>query len=294
MNEKRKALGKGLEQLFSEGGLSSFQDLEENIVEDAKNNNLIEEIPISELRANPYQPRKVFEEEALNELAESIRVHGVFQPIIVKKSIKGYEIIAGERRFRASKIAGLKTIPAIVKDFSDDEMMQIALLENLQRENLTAIEEAKAYKEIIESMNITQDELAKKVGKSRSHVTNILGLLKLPASVQDMVLYNKISMGHARVLSKLDDPQRQEDLAQKVIDEDLSVRNLENMLSKNFEKEERHVKKTQNNEYKYIETYLKEKLGTGVKITNDKISIKFSSVHDLNRILEIMNMDINE
>lgn len=294
MNEKRKALGKGLEQLFSEGGLSSFQDLEETIIEDAKTNNLIEEIPISELRANPYQPRKVFDEEALNELAQSIKVHGVFQPIIVKKSIKGYEIIAGERRFRASKLAGLTTIPAIVKDFSDDEMMQIALLENLQRENLTAIEEAKAYKGIIESMNITQDELAKKVGKSRSHITNILGLLKLPASVQDMVLYNKISMGHARVLSKLDDPQRQEDLAQKVIDEDLSVRNLENMLSKNTDKEEKNIQKIHNNEYKHIEIYLKEKLGTGVKISNDKISIKFSSVHDLNRILEIMNIDINE
>lgn len=294
MNDKRKALGKGLEQLFSEGGLSSFQDLEETIVEDAKTNNLIEELPISELRANPYQPRKVFDEEALNELAESIKVHGVFQPIIVKKSIKGYEIIAGERRFRASKLAGLTTIPAIVKDFSDEEMMQIALLENLQRENLTAIEEAKAYKGIIESMNITQDELAKKVGKSRSHITNILGLLKLPTSVQDMVLYNKISMGHARVLSKLDDPKMQEDLAQKVIDDDLSVRNLENMLSRGSNEEGKNIRKVQNSEYKYIETYLKEKLGTGVKITNDKISIKFSSVHDLNRILEIMNIDINE
>ena len=293
-NDKRKALGKGLEQLFSEGGLSSFQDLEETIVEEAKTNNSIVELPISELRANPYQPRKVFDEVALNELSESIKVHGVFQPIIVKKSIKGYEIIAGERRFRASKLAGMTTIPAIVKDFTDDEMMQIALLENLQRENLTAIEEAKAYKSIIESMNITQDELAKKVGKSRSHITNILGLLKLPASVQDMVLYNKISMGHARVLSKLDDVQKQEDLAQKIIDEDLSVRALENMVSNNIEKLMPNNRKTQNNEYKHIESYLKEKLGTGVKITGDKISIKFSSVHDLNRILEIMNIDINE
>ncbi len=293
-NDKRKALGKGLEQLFSEGGLSSFQDLEETIVEEAKTNNSIVELPISELRANPYQPRKVFDEVALNELAESIKVHGVFQPIIVKKSIKGYEIIAGERRFRASKLAGMTTIPAIVKDFTDDEMMQIALLENLQRENLTAIEEAKAYKSIIESMNITQDELAKKVGKSRSHITNILGLLKLPASVQDMVLYNKISMGHARVLSKLDDVQKQEDLAQQIIDEDLSVRALENMVSNNIERLVPNNRKVQNNEYKHIESYLKEKLGTGVKITGDKISIKFSSVHDLNRILEIMNIDINE
>lgn len=292
MNDKRKALGRGLEQLFNDEGLN-FDTIENSIIEEAKTNDQIVEIDLSELRANPYQPRKNFDEEALNELASSIKEHGVFQPIIVKKSIKGYEIIAGERRFRASKLAGLETIPAIVKDFSDEEMMQIALLENLQRENLTSIEEAKAYKSIIESMNITQDELAKKVGKSRSHVTNILGLLKLPASVQDMVLYNKLSMGHARVLSKLDDPKTIEDLAQRVITEDLSVRKLESLVYDNEEKEVK-TKKSSNNEYKYMENFLKEKLGTNVKINNNKISIKFSNVQDLNRILEIMNIDINE
>ena len=292
MNDKRKALGRGLEQLFNDEGLN-FDTIENSIIEEAKTNDQIVEIDLSELRANPYQPRKNFDEEALNELASSIKEHGVFQPIIVKKSIKGYEIIAGERRFRASKLAGMQTIPAIVKDFSDEEMMQIALLENLQRENLTSIEEAKAYKSIIESMNITQDELAKKVGKSRSHVTNILGLLKLPASVQDMVLYNKLSMGHARVLSKLDDPKTIEDLAQRVITEDLSVRKLESLVYDNEEKEVR-TKKNTNNEYKYMENFLKEKLGTNVKINNNKISIKFSNVQDLNRILEIMNIDINE
>ncbi len=292
MNDKRKALGRGLEQLFNDEGLN-FDTIENSIIEEAKTNDQIVEIDLSELRANPYQPRKNFDEEALNELASSIKEHGVFQPIIVKKSIKGYEIIAGERRFRASKLAGMQTIPAIVKDFSDEEMMQIALLENLQRENLTSIEEAKAYKSIIESMNITQDELAKKVGKSRSHVTNILGLLKLPASVQDMVLYNKLSMGHARVLSKLDDPKIIEDLAQRVITEDLSVRKLESLVYDNEEKEVK-TKKSSNNEYKYMENFLKEKLGTNVKINNNKISIKFSNVQDLNRILEIMNIDINE
>lgn len=292
MNDKRKALGRGLEQLFNDEGLN-FDTIENSIIEEAKTNDQIVEINLSELRANPYQPRKNFDEEALNELASSIKEHGVFQPIIVKKSIKGYEIIAGERRFRASKLAGLETIPAIVKDFSDEEMMQIALLENLQRENLTSIEEAKAYKSIIESMNITQDELAKKVGKSRSHITNILGLLKLPASVQDMVLYNKLSMGHARVLSKLDDPKIVEDLAQRVITEDLSVRKLESLVYDNEEKEVK-TKKNTNNEYKYMENFLKEKLGTNVKINNNKISIKFSNVQDLNRILEIMNIDINE
>ena len=287
-----KALGKGLEQLFSED-VSSFEEFENSIIEEAKTNDSIVEISLSDLRANPYQPRKNFDEDALNELAMSIKEHGVFQPIIVKKGIKGYEIIAGERRYRASKMAGLTTIPAIIKDFSDEEMMQIALLENLQRENLTAIEEAKAYKSIIETMNITQDELAKKVGKSRSHVTNILGLLKLPTSVQDMVLFNKITMGHARVLSKLDDFEKQEDLAQKIIDEDLSVRALESLIYDNNGSKVYKEKKKQNDEFKSLESYLKEKLGTSVKISNDKLTIKFSSVHDLNRILEIMNINID-
>ena len=224
-NSKRRALGMGLEQLFNSEMLD-FDQVEEKIVEETPKDEIVE-IPINELMSNPYQPRKVFDEEALKELSESIKEHGVFQPIIVKKSVKGYNIIAGERRTKASELAGLKTVPAIVRDFSDEEMMQVALLENLQREDLSAIEEAKAYKSIIESLRLTQDELAKRLGKSRSHITNMLGLLRLPLSVQDMVLYGKISMGHARVLSKLENSEQIEDLANKVISENLSVRDLE-------------------------------------------------------------------
>ena len=294
MQEKRRELGRGLEELFNDENLN-FDSFEENIVEEAKSNNEVVELPLSELRPNPYQPRKIFDEEALNELAISIKEHGVFQPIIVKKSIKGYEIIAGERRYRASKIAGLETIPAIIRDFTDDEMMQISLLENLQRENLTAIEEAKAYKSIIEALGLTQDEFAKKIGKSRSYITNMLGLLKLPASVQDMVLYNKISMAHARVLSKLEDPKQIEALAEKVVSEGISVHSLEELTQGNeYKKSVKVVKnKTDNSEYKYIEKDLKEKLGTSVKINNNKLVIKFSNVQDLNRILEIMNISID-
>lgn len=294
MQEKRKALGRGLEQLFSDD-ITSFDEIEETIVDEAKKNKEVVDLPLSELRPNPYQPRKIFDDEALNELAASIKTNGVFQPIIVKKTIKGYDIVAGERRYRASKKAGLTTIPAIVKDFSDEEMMNIALLENLQREDLTAIEEANAYKVMIENTNITQEELANRVGKSRSHVTNILGLLKLPKSVQDMVLYNKISMGHARVLSKLEDKDKIEELAEKIIKEDLTVRELESLSNKEDLKRSTPINRVKkDNEYSSVEQMLKEKLGTKVKINNNKITIGFSNVQDLNRILEIMNFDIDE
>ena len=166
METKRKALGKGLEQLFSNERID-FDNFEKGLVEEAKPNEIVE-ISLDEIRSNPYQPRKIFDEEALNELAESIKEHGIVQPIIVKKSIKGYELVAGERRTKASRIAGLKTIPAIIKNFNDQEMMEIALIENIQRENLNPIEEAMAYDNILKSSNMTQDELAKKFGKSRS------------------------------------------------------------------------------------------------------------------------------
>ena len=295
MQEKRKALGRGLEQLFSDENINTFEDIENDIVDNARANNTIVELNLDELRPNPYQPRKKFDEEALNELAASIKEHGVFQPIIVKKTIKGYDIVAGERRFRASKKAGLTTIPAIIEDFSDDEMMQISLLENLQREDLTAIEEAKAYKSIIDTSNITQDELAKRVGKSRSHITNMLGLLKLPSSVQDLVLYNKISMGHARVLSKLEDIDKINELADQVMRQDLSVRELEEISSNSdIKKASPVVRKPKDTTYDLLESKLKEKLGTKVKITDKKITISFENIQDLNRILEIMNFDIDE
>ena len=295
MQEKRKALGRGLEQLFSDEGINTFEDIENDIVDNARANNSIVELDLNELRPNPYQPRKKFDEEALNELAASIKEHGVFQPIIVKKTVKGYDIVAGERRFRASKKAGLETIPAIIEEFSDEEMMQISLLENLQREDLTAIEEAKAYKSIIDASNITQDELARRVGKSRSHITNMLGLLKLPTNVQDLVLYNKISMGHARVLSKLENIDKINELAELTMRQDLSVRELEEVSSSSdIKRVSPVVRKPKDSKYDNLERKLKEKFGTKVKISDKKITISFENVQDLNRILEIMNFDIDE
>lgn len=290
MENRRRALGKGLEQLFNAENLD-FNQLETSIVESASKDE-IAQVKLSELRSNPYQPRKVFDEDALRELAESIKENGVFQPIIVKKSIKGYEIIAGERRVRASIIAGLETIPAIIRDFTDEEMMQIALLENLQRENLNAIEEANAYRAMIDSLGITQEELSRKLGKSRSHVTNMIGLLRLSSYVQDLVLHGKISMGHARVLSKLFDNERIENLADRIVREDLSVRALESLVSDEGKETKGKMPKIKNNQYSYIEETLREKLGTKVTIDNHKVQIAFTSDEELQHLLELLNIKI--
>lgn len=292
MEQKKKALGRGLEQLFDSEVLD-FNSFESNILESASEDD-IQQINLSEIRSNPYQPRKTFNQEALRELSESIKSYGVFQPIIVKKSIKGYDLVAGERRVKASRLAGLETIPAIVKDFSDEMMREIALLENLQRENLTSIELAWAYKGIIDSLHITQEELALKIGKSRSNVTNTLGLLRLPNSVQNMILDGKLSMGHARELSKLDDDEKIVEYAKDIVNNNLSVRDIE-ILSKSTDvKKKNPINRAKNdNEYDYIERELKEVFGTKVKVGNKKIEISFSNNNDLDRILEIMNIKFN-
>ena len=289
MEQKKKALGRGLEQLFDTEVLD-FNSFESNILESASVDD-VKEINLSEIRSNPYQPRKTFNQEALQELADSIKAYGVFQPIIVKKSIKGYDLVAGERRVKASKLAGMETIPAIVKDFSDEMMREIALLENLQRENLTAIELAWAYKGIIDSLHITQDELANKIGKSRSSVTNTLGLLRLPNSVQNMILDGKLSMGHARELSKLEDNDKIVEYAKNIVNNDLSVRDVENLSKSTEVKKKNPINRVhKENEYDYVERKLKEVFGTKVRVDGKKIEISFDNNNDLDRILDIMNI----
>ena len=285
---KRRALGRGLEELFSIEDIN-YGNLEEKIMETVHEEE-IQELPLSELRVNPYQPRKTFNEESLNELAESIKEHGVFQPIIVKKSIKGYEIVAGERRFRASKLAGKETIPAIVRNFTDEEMMEIAVLENLQRENLNAVDEANAYKTLMENLHLTQDQVSKRVNKSRSHITNLLGILSLPEDVLTLVKENELTMGHARCLSKLSDIEKINELTKKVLEENLSVRELEALASgEEIERKNKIVKKPKSNEYTSLEKELTEYYGTKVKIANKKLIISFENNQDLNRILEMIN-----
>lgn len=290
-NTKRRALGRGLEELFFNEPIA-YDKVEEKIITETPSEEIVK-VKLSELRSNPYQPRKVFDEDALQELASSIKEHGVFQPIIIKKSIKGYEIIAGERRVKASILAGLEEIPAIIRDFNDTEMMEIALLENLQRENLNAVEEATAYKKLIETLALTQEELAKRLGKSRSHITNMLGLLSLPEDIQQQISERKITMGHARVLSKLDNNVQQKELANKIVEEGLSVRQLESLTTSTEQYERTNkIKRPSHvtNEYQYIQDEMCEKLGTKVKVKNNKIEISFVNASDLNRILEVMNI----
>lgn len=291
---KRKALGKGLEQLFSNESLYSGPiDPIEEIVENTPKEDIVD-IKLSELRSNPYQPRQKFDQEKLVELANSIKEYGVLEPIIVTKSIKGYEIVAGERRKKASELAGLETIPAIIKEFTDSEMMQIALLENIQRENLTAIEEAEAYSNLLKVLNVTQEELANKIGKSRSYITNMVGLLNLPESVKNDILHGLISAGHAKILSKLENDELVTELAEKIKLNHLSVRELEEIVQNPGYKRKNAIVKIKNdNTYNYVEEAFTDKIGNRVKIKNKKIVIPFNSEKDLERILEILKVEVN-
>lgn len=293
METKRRALGKGLEQLFS-NEVIDFDNFEKKIVNETKESDIVE-IPLTEIRSNPYQPRKEFDEKSLIEFAESIKEHGVIQPIIVKKSIKGYEIIAGERRTRASKMAGKETIPAIIRELSDQDMMEIALVENIQREDLNPIEEAEAFSKIIETNNLTQEEAARKFGKSRSYITNILGLLSLPAKTKKYVQEGKITMGHARVLSKLSDPEQIDALANQIIEDGLSVREIEKITSNTEVVKKNKIKRepVYSARHTIYESIMRERIGTKVKIGTKKIEIPFDSDNDLDRILEILGISMD-
>ena len=293
METKRKALGKGLEQLFS-NEVINFENFEKDIVTNTPKND-ITEIKISDIRSNPYQPRKTFNESGLKELADSIKEYGIIEPIIVKKSVKGYELIAGERRTKAAKLAGLETIPAVIKDFNDQEMMEIALIENIQREDLNPIDEAFAYQKIIELSKMTQEEFAKKFGKSRSYVTNMLGLLNLPENVKELVKKHEISMGHARALSKISDDAKVSELASRIVSEDLSVRDLEKTIQEGSlpkYREQDRMKETKSIRNTIYEKIMREKVGTKVKIKTKKIEIPYDSEKDLERILEILGIRI--
>lgn len=293
MESKKKALGKGLEQLFS-NTVIDFDNFEDTVIEENKKD--IIEINIDEIRSNPYQPRKTFDTETLNELAKSIKEYGIVQPIIVKQSIKGYELVAGERRTKAAKIAGLKTVPAIVKNFDDEEMMEIALVENIQREDLNPIDEASSISNIIKLRGYTQEEFGNKFGKSRSYVTNMVGLLKLPEDVKKLVEKRALSMSHARVLSKIDDEDKALKLAKKVIADNLSVHDLEKISQEEKYEKNMPLNKNSNYDHKYrlYENIIVENLNTKVRVSKKKIEIYFDGVDELEAILEKMNIRVED
>lgn len=285
---KKRGLGQGLSALISD-------DLEEKIAE--KNTSGIKKIKTTQVEPNREQPRKVFDEDALGELADSIKQFGIIQPIIVTKKDTYYEIIAGERRWRAAKIAGLKEVPVIIKSFSEVETLEVSLIENIQRENLNSIEEAIAYQRLIDEFNLKQDEIAEKVSKSRSAVTNTLRLLNLDKRVQQMIVDEMISSGHARTLLSIPDKNIQYEIAMKIFDEKLSVRETEKYI-KNYNKPKSKVKKEINMEiaeiYKKLENDIKEILGTKVTINKKnnklgKIEIEYYSNEDLDRIIELLH-----
>ena len=296
METKRKALGKGLEQLFS-NEVINFDKLEANIIESTGEGKKspLNEVNVDEVRSNPFQPRKAFNDDSLQELADSIKEHGVIEPIIVKKSIKGYELVAGERRLRAAKLAGLKSVPCVIRDFDDAEMMEIALLENIQREDLNPIEEAEAYQKIMELSHLSYDEFAKKFGKSKSYVVNMVGLLKLPEIVKEYTVDRKLSMAHARSLSKITDKKLCIELAEKVINNGISAHALEDIIREMNENSEEKVTKTKVQRPLKINIYerlMREKVGTKVKIKAKKLEIPFDSDEDLERILETLGIKV--
>lgn len=286
-NKNNARLGKGLSSIFGQDVSKVLDDIQNGDMEVERQEQ--SKIPVDEIRPNPYQPRKVFNDEALKELSSSIKQHGVFTPILVKKSIQGYDLIAGERRLRASKLAGLKDIPAIIVDFDDQKMMEIALLENIQREDLNVIEEAKAYEKLIQRLGYTQEQLAHRVGKSREHITNLLRLLKLPEDVQEYVVSKQLSMGHVRALLGLKTEASMRKVAQQAIDQGLSVRKVEQIVKDTNNK--KTIEKPKEDIYvKAAKEKLQEFFQTSVSISKNAISIHYENKEDLNRILELLNL----
>ncbi|WP_100374325.1 ParB/RepB/Spo0J family partition protein [Bacillus sp. FJAT-45037] len=275
-----KGLGKGLQAFFPEH--SDQQDQ-------------VKEIAVNELRPNPYQPRKLFSEKAIAELASSIEQHGILQPIIARKSIKGYEIVVGERRFRAAQKAGLKVVPVVVRELDEQKMMELALLENLQREDLTPIEEAMAYEKLMEHLHYTQEQLAKRLGMSRPHIANHIRLLQLPESVQELISEGTLSMGHGRALLGVKNHEKLSPLIEKVIQDQLSVRELEemvNQINNRVSRETSRKKAPLPPQLKERQDYLRTRFGTSVSIkpgkNKGKIEIDYFSEDDLDRILELL------
>ena len=305
MTVKKGGLGKGLDSLIPSGAPKNKKNITEEkkqpvkvvekVVEKIVEKPVEMKMKITEVEPNREQPRKNFDEDALLELAESIKQFGVLQPLLVQKKDDYYEIIAGERRWRAAKLAGIKEVPIIVKDYTDQEIVEISLIENIQRENLNPIEEAMAFKRLLQEFQLKQDEVAERVSKSRTAVTNSMRLLKLSPRVQQMIIDDMISTGHARALLAIDDEEQQFILANKIFDEKLSVRETEKLVKalKNPKKEVKKEKPEHTFIYENIEEQIKNIMGTKVSVNQKangkgKIEIEYYSEEELERIYDLL------
>ncbi|WP_332692391.1 ParB/RepB/Spo0J family partition protein [Halalkalibacter lacteus] len=279
-----KGLGKGLQAFFPDHN-DETQDK-------------VEQIAVTQLRSNPYQPRKIFSEETISELADSIELYGILQPIIARKSIKGYEIVVGERRFRAAQKAGLTEVPVVVKELDEQKMMELALIENLQREDLNPIEEAVAYEKLMEHLSMTQEQLAFRLGKSRPHIANHVRLLNLPKVVQQFISEGKLSMGHGRALLGLKEKQKLSALIEKIFKEKLNVRQVEEIVNQVNERVPRETKRKKVSLSPFLkerQDVLRSRLGTAVAIKpgkkKGKIEIDYFSEEDLERIIQLLDSE---
>ncbi|AGN24968.1 ParB/RepB/Spo0J family partition protein [Erysipelothrix amsterdamensis] len=279
-------LGRGLGAIFGDDVSSVLEDIQQGNNDEFTG--VKTSLKVKDIRTNPYQPRRHFDEDKLEELSQSISTHGLFTPILVRETNKGYELVAGERRLRATKRANIEEIAAIVVDFDDSQMMEIAIIENVQREDLNVIEEAMGYSSLIDRLGLTQEEVAKRVSKSRSHITNLLRLLRLPKSVQEMVSDNKLTMGHVRPLVTIEDPKEIERIAEEILSKKLSVREAERLINKEDVKPVEP--KLRNKDYDYAQSLFERRLQTRVNIANNKVVISFDDDEDLNRILELLDI----
>lgn len=284
---KQRGLGKGLNSIFGQDVEQYLDDIQNNAAEAPGRREV--ELPIEEIRPNPYQPRKEFDKKALEELSESIKTHGIFTPLLVRKSVSGYDLITGERRLRAAKMVGLKTVPAIQVEFTEEQMMEIAILENVQREDLNPIEEAAAYESLIQKLGYTQEKLAERVGKSREYCANIMRLLKLPEDVQSMVVNKELTMSHVRPLLSLNDEEEIYEAAEKIKKNKMSVREVEAYVRDvNGGGQKKPKKKEKDPMIRDLEIQLSEKLGTQVVFSKKSFTISYHDTDDLNRILELI------
>lgn len=291
--KKKTGLGRGLNTLIPSAPAKDAES--EKILKKEKQIKSEIMVPILKVEPNPDQPRRQFDEDSLQELADSIKQYGILQPLIVKKHEKFYEIIAGERRWRAAKLAGLKEVPVLIRDYAENEIVEIALIENIQREDLNPIEEALAYKRLMEEFSLKQDQVAAKVSKSRVAITNSLRLLKLDQRVQNLLSEEMITTGHARALLAIEDPDQQYETAMKVFDEKLSVREIEKLV-KQMSKKKKETPKEENKVQEFlfanIEESLKQALGSKVNIKNrnnkGKIEIEYYSKEELDRLVDML------